>query len=51
MAPQQRGYDFERFLQDLFNAFRLSAREPGGEILELRGIQEQQAVALEIGIG
>lgn len=28
LAPQQRGYDFERFLQDLFNAFRLSAREP-----------------------
>lgn len=28
LPPQQRGYDFERFLQDLFNAFRLSAREP-----------------------
>lgn len=28
LAPQQRGYDFERFLQDLFNAFRLRAREP-----------------------
>lgn len=28
LTPQQRGYDFERFLQDLFNAFRLSAREP-----------------------
>ena len=26
--PQQRGYDFERFLKDLFDAFRLSAREP-----------------------
>lgn len=28
LPPQQRGYDFESFLQDLFNAFRLSAREP-----------------------
>lgn len=26
--PQQRGYDFEGFLKDLFEAFRLSAREP-----------------------
>lgn len=28
LPPHQRGYDFERFLADLFNAFRLSAREP-----------------------
>jgi hypothetical protein len=28
LEPQQRGYDFERFLKDLFDAFRLSAREP-----------------------
>lgn len=28
LDPQQRGYDFERFLTDLFDAFRLRAREP-----------------------
>lgn len=28
LEPHQRGYDFERFLKDLFDAFRLSAREP-----------------------
>ena len=28
LPPQERGYEFERFLQDLFNAFRPSAREP-----------------------
>ena len=28
LPPQQRGYDFEKFLKDLFNAFRLNAREP-----------------------
>jgi len=28
LPPQQRGYDFERFLKDLFDAFRLAAREP-----------------------
>lgn len=28
LPPQQRGYDFERFLKDLFDAFRLSARDP-----------------------
>ena len=26
--PHQRGYDFERFLKDLFDAFHLTAREP-----------------------
>jgi len=28
LPPQQRGYDFEQFLKDLFDAFRMSAREP-----------------------
>jgi hypothetical protein len=28
LAPHERGYEFERFLKDLFDAFRLSAREP-----------------------
>ncbi|MEA3052669.1 MAG: hypothetical protein QOG72_1572 [Sphingomonadales bacterium] len=28
LPPQQRGYDFERYLKDLFDAFRMSAREP-----------------------
>jgi hypothetical protein len=28
LPPQQRGYDFERFLKDLFEAFRLAARDP-----------------------
>jgi hypothetical protein len=28
LPPQQRGYDFERFLKDLFDAFRMSGREP-----------------------
>lgn len=28
LEPHQRGYEFERFLKDLFNAFRLDAREP-----------------------
>lgn len=28
LPPQQRGYDFEKFLKDLFDAFRLSARQP-----------------------
>lgn len=28
LPPQQRGYDFERFLKDLFDAFRLAARDP-----------------------
>lgn len=28
LEPQQRGYDFERFLTDLFDAFLLTAREP-----------------------
>lgn len=28
LKPHQRGYEFERFLSDLFDAFRLSAREP-----------------------
>ncbi|HEX8402658.1 MAG TPA: restriction endonuclease [Allosphingosinicella sp.] len=28
LPPQQRGYEFERFLKDLFDAFRMSAREP-----------------------
>ena len=28
MDPHQRGYDFERFLTDLFDAFRLRPREP-----------------------
>lgn len=28
LPPQQRGYDFEKFLKDLFDAFRLSARDP-----------------------
>jgi hypothetical protein len=28
LKPQDRGYDFERFLTDLFDAFRLRAREP-----------------------
>lgn len=28
LDPQQRGYDFERFLTDLFDAFRLRPREP-----------------------
>jgi hypothetical protein len=28
LPPQQRGYDFERFLKELFDAFRLGAREP-----------------------
>lgn len=35
LPPQQRGYDFERFLKDLFDAFRMSAREP----FSLRGEQ------------
>jgi hypothetical protein len=26
LAPQQRGFEFERFLKDLFNAYHLSAR-------------------------
>jgi hypothetical protein len=28
MEPHLRGYEFERFLHDLFDAFRLKAREP-----------------------
>lgn len=28
LEPHTRGYEFERFLKDLFNAFRLSARDP-----------------------
>lgn len=28
LPPQQRGYDFEQFLKDLFDAFRMSARDP-----------------------
>ncbi|MBP9113263.1 MAG: restriction endonuclease [Polyangiaceae bacterium] len=28
VAPHQRGYDFERFLKDLFNAYHLEARDP-----------------------
>lgn len=28
LPAQQRGYDFERFLKDLFDAFRLNARDP-----------------------
>lgn len=28
LPPQKRGYEFERFLTDLFDAFRLKAREP-----------------------
>lgn len=28
LPPQQRGYDFERFLKDLFDGFRMNAREP-----------------------
>lgn len=28
LEPHQRGYEFERFLTDLFDAFRLKAREP-----------------------
>lgn len=28
LSPQRRGYDFEKFLTDLFDAFRLRAREP-----------------------
>lgn len=28
LPPQQRGYDFERLLKDLFDAFRLAARDP-----------------------
>ncbi|KKI19738.1 MULTISPECIES: restriction endonuclease [Sphingomonas] len=28
LEPHRRGYDFERFLTDLFDAFRLKAREP-----------------------
>lgn len=28
LPPQQRGYEFERFLKDLFDVFRMSAREP-----------------------
>lgn len=28
MNPHERGYEFERFLCDLFDAFRLKAREP-----------------------
>lgn len=35
LPSQQRGYDFERFLKDLFDAFRMSAREP----FSLRGEQ------------
>jgi hypothetical protein len=28
LPPQKRGYDFEGFLKDLFDAFRMTAREP-----------------------
>ncbi|MEP1495958.1 restriction endonuclease [Pseudophaeobacter sp.] len=28
LAPHERGYEFERFLKDLFDAFRMTAREP-----------------------
>ncbi len=28
LPAQQRGYEFEKFLKDIFDAFRLSAREP-----------------------
>ena len=28
VEPQKRGYDFEKFLKDLFNAYALEAREP-----------------------
>lgn len=28
MQPHERGYEFERFLRDAFDAFRLKAREP-----------------------
>lgn len=36
LPPQQRGYDFERFLKDLFDAFRLVGEQIDGSF-ELAG--------------
>jgi hypothetical protein len=43
MEPQSRGCEFERFLTDLFNAFRLKAREP------FRLVGEQIDGSIELG--
>ena len=43
LPPQQRGYDFERFLKDLFDAFRMNAREP------FRLVGEQLDGSFELG--
>jgi hypothetical protein len=61
LPPQQRGYDFERFLKDLFDAFGLTAHAPyslvGEQIdgsFELQGetyLLEAKWINQKIGIG
>lgn len=61
LEPHTRGYEFEKFLKDLFNAFRLSAREPfknvGEQIdgsFELEGetyLLEAKWLNKKVGIG
>ncbi|RUU27310.1 restriction endonuclease [Mesorhizobium sp. M6A.T.Ce.TU.016.01.1.1] len=43
VAPHQRGYDFERFLRDMFNVYGLVARDP----FRIRGEQIDGSFQLE----
>lgn len=43
VAPHQRGYDFEKFLKDMFNAYGLEARDP----FRIRGEQIDGSFQLE----
>jgi len=61
LEPHTRGYEFEKFLKDLFNAFRLSARDPfrivGEQIdgsFELKGetyLLEAKWLNKKVGVG